>query len=233
MMEKFDKFLDNIKKVEIEDEEFKKELKKRLYSLYDKRKALKNRTFVLKSLSYAVVILLIFLPIFFILNKTFIKKQTEENSYLVRTLKSPYEEKILKIVENEEILEEKMEDDELIIKIYKSGIKIYERDGNFEKITSNEEDLREYNIDLNDIKKFISEGEIKNLTLDSNYFNRVLEIFKNDKKFDFIEKDKIKNIINCNENLILILVNGENGDWLFLINLKINRIIYFEYPFQK
>jgi len=232
MMEKFDEFLDSIKKVEIEDEEFKKELKNKLYSIYDKRKALKKRTFIFKSLSYAVVILLIFLPIFFILNKTFIKKQTGENSYLVRTLKSPYEEKILKIVENDEILEEKMEDNELI-KIYKSGIKIYEKDGNFVKIISGEENLREYNIDLNDIKKFVGEEEIKNLTLDSNYLNKILEIFKNDKKFDFVEKDKIKNIFNYNENLILTLVNSENGDWLFLIDLKVNKIIYFEYPFQK
>lgn len=232
MMEKFDEFLDSIKKVEIEDEEFKKELKNKLYSIYDKRKALKKRTFIFKSLSYAVVILLILLPIFFILNKTFIKKQTGENSYLVRTLKSPYEEKILKIVENDEILEEKMEDNELI-KIYKSGIKIYEKDGNFVKIISGEENLREYNIDLNDIKKFVGEEEIKNLTLDSNYLNKILEIFKNDKKFDFVEKDKIKNIFNYNENLILTLVNSENGDWLFLIDLKVNKIIYFEYPFQK
>jgi hypothetical protein len=232
MMEKFDEFLDSIKKVEIEDEEFKKELKNKLYSIYDKRKALKKRTFIFKSLSYAVVILLILLPIFFILNKTFIKKQTGENSYLVRTLKSPYEEKILKIVENDEILEEKMEDNELI-KIYKSGIKIYEKDGNFVKIISGEENLREYNIDLNDIKKFVGEEEIKNLTLDSNYLNKILEIFKNDKKFDFVEKDKIKNIFNYNENLILTLINSENGDWLFLIDLKVNKIIYFEYPFQK
>ena len=232
MMEKFDEFLDSIKKVEIEDEEFKKELKNKLYSIYDKRKALKKRSFIFKSLSYAVVILLILLPIFFILNKTFIKKQTGENSYLVRTLKSPYEEKILKIVENDEILEEKMENNELI-KIYKSGIKIYEKDGNFVKIISGEENLREYNIDLNDIKKFVDEEEIKNLTLDSNYLNKILEIFKNDKKFDFVEKDKIKNIFNYNENLILTLINSENGDWLFLIDLKVNKIIYFEYPFQK
>jgi hypothetical protein len=232
MMEKFDEFLDSIKKVEIEDEEFKKELKNKLYSIYDKRKALKKRSFIFKSLSYAVVILLILLPIFFILNKTFIKKQTGENSYLVRTLKSPYEEKILKIVENDEILEEKMENNELI-KIYKSGIKIYEKDGNFVKIISGEENLREYNIDLNDIKKFVGEEEIKNLTLDSNYLNKILEIFKNDKKFDFVEKDKIKNIFNYNENLILTLINSENGDWLFLIDLKVNKIIYFEYPFQK
>ena len=232
MMEKFDEFLDSIKKVEIEDEEFKKELKNKLYSIYDKRKALKKRSFIFKSLSYAVVILLILLPIFFILNKTFIKKQTGENSYLVRTLKSPYEEKILKIVENDEILEEKMENNELI-KIYKSGIKIYEKDGNFVKIISGEENLREYNIDLNDIKKFVGEEGIKNLTLDSNYLNKILEIFKNDKKFDFVEKDKIKNIFNYNENLILTLINSENGDWLFLIDLKVNKIIYFEYPFQK
>jgi len=232
MMEKFDEFLDSIKKVEIEDEEFKKELKNKLYSIYDKRKALKKRSFIFKSLSYAVVILLILLPIFFILNKTFIKKQTGENSYLVRTLKSPYEEKILKIVENDEILEEKMENNELI-KIYKSGIKIYEKDGNFVKIIAGEENLKEYNIDLNDIKKFVGEEEIKNLTLDSNYLNKILEIFKNDKKFDFVEKDKIKNIFNYNENLILTLINSENGDWLFLIDLKVNKIIYFEYPFQK
>jgi|GEM_PF-2289960 len=232
MMEKFDEFLDSIKKVEIEDEEFKKELKNKLYSIYDKRKALKKRSFIFKSLSYAVVILLILLPIFFILNKTFIKKQTGENSYLVRTLKSPYEEKILKIVENDEILEEKMENNELI-KIYKSGIKIYEKDGNFVKIISGEENLREYNIDLNDIKKFVGEEGIKNLTLDSNYLNKILEIFKNDKKFDFVEEDKIKNIFNYNENLILTLINSENGDWLFLIDLKVNKIIYFEYPFQK
>lgn len=229
-MEKFNEFLDNIKKVEIEDEEFKKELKKKLYSIYDKRNALKKRSFALRSLSYAVIILIIIIPIFFVLNKTFINKPKQENLFLEKTLTRAYDEKLLKILENDEIIQEKLEEENLI-KYYKSGVKIYEKDGLFQKITFGEEKLKEYKVDLNDVRNLIISIDQENLKFDSIYISNILQIFKNDNRFDFIEKDMIKNLIKYNDNLILSLVYLENGDWLFLIDLKINKIVYFEYPF--
>ncbi|MGQ9845866.1 MAG: hypothetical protein ACUVQN_06675, partial [Caldisericia bacterium] len=65
----------------------------------------------------------------------------------------------------------------------------------------------------------------------SIYINKILEIFKGDSRFDFIKKDMIKTLTNYNNSLILSIVNFENGDWLFLIDLKLNKIVYFEYPF--
>lgn len=230
MMEKFNEFLDCVKKVEIEDEEFKKELKKKLYDIYDKRKALKKRSFALKSLSYAVIILLIIIPIFFVLNKTFINKQKQENIFLTKTINRAYDEKILKILENDEIIQEKLEEENLI-RTYKSGTKIYEKDGLFQKITFGEEKLKEYKINLNEIRRITINIDNKDLKFDSIYINKILEIFKSDSRFNFIEKDMIKNLIKYNDNLILSLVYLENGDWLFLIDLKLNKIVYFEYPF--
>lgn len=232
MMKRFDDFLDNVKKVNIEDEEFKRELKNKLFILYDKRKALKKRSLIIKSLSYAVVILLVVIPTFFILNKTFIQKPTVEDAYLVRTMKSSYEEIISKIIENDEILEEKLEDDGRLIKIYKSGIKIYEKDGNFEKILLGEENLIKYNIDPEYlINSFKNQGK-ESLTLDLKELNEIIKIFKTEQIFNFVNKDTIKNIININESLVIIKSNGEKGDWIFLIDQKINRIIYFEYPYK-
>lgn len=232
MMKRFDDFLDNVKKVNIEDEEFKRELKNKLFILYDKRKALKKRSLIIKSLSYAVVILLVVIPTFFILNKTFIQKPTVEDAYLVRTMKSSYEEIISKIIENDEILEEKLEDDGRLIKIYKSGIKIYEKDGNFEKILLGEENLIKYNIDPEYlINSFKNQGK-ESLTLDLKELNEIIKIFKTEQIFNFVNKDTIKNIININESLVIIKSNGERGDWIFLIDQKINRIIYFEYPYK-
>jgi len=232
MMKRFDDFLDNVKKVNIEDEEFKRELKNKLFILYDKRKALKKRSLIIKSLSYAVVVLLIVIPTFFILNKTFIQKPTVEDAYLVRTMKSSYEEIISKIIEKDEILEEKLEDDGRLIKIYKSGIKIYEKDGNFEKILLGEENLIKYNIDPEYlINSFKNQGK-ESLTLDLKELNEIIKIFKTEQIFNFVNKDTIKNIININESLVIIKSNGEKGDWIFLIDQKINRIIYFEYPYK-
>lgn len=230
MMEKFDEFIDSVKKVEIEDEEFKKELKKKLYNIYDKRKALKKRFIVLRSLSYAIIIILIFIPIFIFLNNTFLNKPKQENIFLVKTIDRAYDEKILKILENDEIIQDKIEEEKLI-KVYKSGVKIYEKDGLFEKITFGEEKLKEYRIDLNDIRNLRSNIDKKNLIFDSIYIDDVVKIFKGDNRFDFIEKDMIKNLFNYKDGLILSLLSLESGDWLFLIDLKTNRIVYFEYPF--
>lgn len=230
MMEKFNEFLDSIKKVEIEDEEFKKELKKRLYDIYDKRSSLKKRSFVLKSLSYAVIILLIIIPIFFVLNKTFTNKQKEKNIFLTETINRAYDEKILIILENDEIIQEKTEGENLI-RIYKSGTKIYEKDGSFEKITFGEDKLEEYKINLNDIKSLAINIDNNSLKSNSIYINNIIQIFSSNSRFNFIEKDMIKNLIKYNDNLILSLVYLENRDWLFLIDLKLSKIVYFEYPF--
>jgi len=229
MMEKFDEFLEDIKKPEIEDEEFKKELKDKLFVLYEKRKALKKRKVLLRSLSYSFVILLIIIPTLFILNKISIKSPTDENGYLLRNIKSQYEEKILKILENDMLLEEKMENDELV-KIYKSGVKVYEKDGNFERIISGEENLEEHNIDSKDLVDLIKKEDLKSLTISSNNIDKVLEIFKNDERFDFVNKDTIKDLINIDESLILVSVSENNNYWMFLIDSEINKIIYFEYP---
>lgn len=228
-MEKFDEFLEDIKKPEIEDEEFKKELKDKLFVLYEKRKALKKRKVLLRSLSYSFVILLIIIPTLFILNKTSIKSPSDGNEYLVRNYRSQYGEKILKILENDELLEEKMENDELV-KIYKSGVKVYEKDGNFERIISGEENLEEHNINSKDLVDLIKKEDLKSLTISSNNIDKVLEIFKNDERFDFVNKDTIKDLINIDESLILISVSENNNYWMFLIDSEINKIIYFEYP---
>jgi len=229
MMEKFDNFLEDIKKPEIEDEEFKKELKDKLFVLYEKRKALKKRKVLLRSLSYSFVILLIIIPTLFILNKTSIKSPSDGNEYLVRNYRSQYGEKILKILENDELLEEKMENDELV-KIYKSGVKVYEKDGNFERIISGEENLEEHNINSKDLVDLIKKEDLKSLTISSNNIDKVLEIFKNDERFDFVNKDTIKDLINIDESLILVSVSENNNYWIFLIDSEINKIIYFEYP---
>jgi len=229
MMEKFDEFLEDIKKPEIEDEEFKKELKDKLFVLYEKRKALKKRKVLLRSLSYSFVILLIIIPTLFILNKTSIKSPSDGNEYLVRNYRSQYGEKILKILENDELLEEKMENDELV-KIYKSGVKVYEKDGNFERIISGEENLEEHNINSKDLVDLIKKEDLKSLTISSNNIDKVLEIFKNDERFDFVNKDTIKDLINIDESLILVSVSENNNYWMFLIDSEINKIIYFEYP---
>lgn len=229
MMEKFDNFLEDIKKPEIEDEEFKKELKDKLFVLYEKKKALKKRKVLLRSLSYSFVILLIIIPTLFILNKTSIKSPSDGNEYLVRNYRSQYGEKILKILENDELLEEKMENDELV-KIYKSGVKVYEKDGNFERIISGEENLEEHNINSKDLVDLIKKEDLKSLTISSNNIDKVLEIFKNDERFDFVNKDTIKDLINIDESLILISVSENNNYWMFLIDSEINKIIYFEYP---
>jgi len=229
MMEKFDEFLEDIKKPEIEDEEFKKELKDKLFVLYEKRKALKKRKVLLRSLSYSFVILLIIIPTLFILNKLSVQSPSDENEYLVRNIKSQYEEKILKILENDMLLEEKIENDELV-KIYKSGIKVYEKDGNFKKIISGEQNLEEHNINSKDLVDLINEENTKSLTINSNNIDKVLEIFKNDKRFNFVNKDTIKNLINIDESLILVSVSENNNYWIFLIDSETNKIIYFEYP---
>lgn len=229
MMEKFDEFLEDIKKPEIEDEEFKKELKDKLFVLYEKRKALKKRKVLLRSLSYSFVILLIIIPTLFILNKLSVQSPSDENEYLVRNYRSQYEEKILKILENDMLLEEKIENDELV-KIYKSGIKVYEKDGNFEKIISGEQNLEEHNINSKDLVDLINEENTKSLTINSNNIDKVLEIFKNDKRFNFVNKDTIKNLINIDESLILVSVSENNNYWIFLIDSETNKIIYFEYP---
>ncbi len=228
-MEKFDEFLEDIKKPEIEDEEFKKELKDKLFVLYEKRKALKKRKVLLRSLSYSFVILLIIIPTLFILNKLSVQSPSDENEYLVRNYRSQYEEKILKILENDMLLEEKVENDELV-KIYKSGIKVYEKDGNFEKIISGEQNLEEHNINSKDLVDLINKENTKSLTINSNNIYKVLEIFKNDKRFNFVNKDTIKNLINIDESLILVSVSENNNYWIFLIDSETNKIIYFEYP---
>lgn len=229
MMEKFDEFLEDIKKPEIEDEEFKKELKDKLFVLYEKRKALKKRKVLLRSLSYSFVILLIIIPTLFILNKLSVQSPSDENEYLVRNYRSQYEEKILKILENDMLLEEKIENDELV-KIYKSGIKVYEKDGNFKKIISGEQNLEEHNINSKDLVDLINKENTKSLTINSNNIDKVLEIFKNDKRFNFVNKDTIKNLINIDESLILVSVSENNNYWIFLIDSETNKIIYFEYP---
>lgn len=228
-MEKFDEFLEDIKKPEIEDEEFKKELKDKLFVLYEKRKALKKRKVLLRSLSYSFVILLIIIPTLFILNKLSVQSPSDENEYLVRNYRSQYEEKILKILENDMLLEEKIENDELV-KIYKSGIKVYEKDGNFKKIISGEQNLEEHNINSKDLVDLINKENTKSLTINSNNIDKVLEIFKNDKRFNFVNKDTIKNLINIDESLILVSVSENNNYWIFLIDSETNKIIYFEYP---
>ncbi|HPC56451.1 MAG TPA: hypothetical protein PLP10_01205, partial [Caldisericia bacterium] len=151
------------------------------------------------------------------------------NEYLVRNYRSQYGEKILKILENDELLEEKMENDELV-KIYKSGVKVYEKDGNFERIISGEENLEEHNINSKDLVDLIKKEDLKSLTISSNNIDKVLEIFKNDERFDFVNKDTIKDLINIDESLILISVSENNNYWMFLIDSEINKIIYFEYP---
>ncbi|NLI56047.1 hypothetical protein GX420_03560 [bacterium] len=228
-MEKFDEFLEDIKKPEIEDEEFKKELKDKLFILYEKRKALKKRKVLLRSLSYSFVILLIIIPTLFILNKLSVQSPSDENEYLVRNYRSQYEEKILKILENDMLLEEKIENDELV-KIYKSGIKVYEKDGNFEKIISGEQNLEKHNINSKDLVDLINEENTKSLTINSNNIDKVLEIFKNDERFGFVNRDTIKNLINIDESLILVSVSENNNYWIFLIDSETNKIIYFEYP---
>ena len=229
MMEKFDEFLEDIKKPEIEDEEFKKELKDKLFVLYEKRKALKKRKVLLRSLSYSFVILLIIIPTLFILNKLSVQSPSDENEYLVRNYRSQYEEKILKILENDMLLEEKIENDELV-KIYKSGIKVYEKDGNFKKIISGEQNLEEHNINSKDLVDLINKENTKSLTINSNNIDKVLEIFKNDERFGFVNRDTIKNLINIDESLILVSVSENNNYWIFLIDSETNKIIYFEYP---
>ncbi|HRT37520.1 MAG TPA: hypothetical protein P5090_04510, partial [Caldisericia bacterium] len=151
------------------------------------------------------------------------------NEYLVRNYRSQYGEKILKILENDELLEEKMENDELV-KIYKSGVKVYEKDGNFERIISGEENLEEHNINSKDLVDLIKKEDLKSLTISSNNIDKVLEIFKNDERFDFVNKDTIKDLINIDESLILVSVSENNNYWMFLIDSEINKIIYFEYP---
>jgi len=122
-----------------------------------------------------------------------------------------------------------MENDELV-KIYKSGVKVYEKDGNFERIISGEENLEEHNINSKDLVDLIKKEDLKSLTISSNNIDKVLEIFKNDERFDFVNKDTIKDLINIDESLILVSVSENNNYWMFLIDSEINKIIYFEYP---
>ena len=75
------------------------------------------------------------------------------------------------------LLEEKLENDRLI-KIYKSSVKVYEKDGNFEKIISGEQNLEEHNIDSKDLVDLIKKENTKSLTLNSNNIDKVLERVK-------------------------------------------------------
>lgn len=228
MMEKFDEFLESVKKIEIEDEEFKKELKEKLFTLYEKRKTLRRRKILLRTLSFATLIFIIIIPTIYILNKIYIVKPSMKNLYVVRDISNLYETQVSKIIENDEIVEEKFENNEFV-RIYKSGIKIYEKDGVFVKIVSDEEILKNYNLNLSDLEK-IKDKLFELEVLDSETTQKVLEILNKNEKFNFVNNENLIKLKKLNNNLVLNLVKGEKGNWLLLIDIYKNQIIFFSYP---
>lgn len=228
MMERFEDFLESVKKVEIEDEEFKKELKEKLFELYDKRKKRAKVVFYKRVLSFAIIILLIFIPSIFIFKNVSIKKTAlEQKPELFRTFNQIYEDEINKIAINDEIEFIETKNDGTTIKRYKSGLIIYEKDGIFEKIIFNERFLKENEIDLDRIIK----SQDSKKEIDEGLINKILNIFKKDNRFEFIEEDKIEYIENIKDNIFLIKVLGNKGYWIIILDLSQNKILFFAYPY--
>lgn len=227
MMERFEDFLENVKKVEIEDEEFKKELKNKLFELYDKRKKKAKLLFYKRALSFAIIILLLLLPSILLFKDISIKKTAlEQKPELFRSLNQIYEDEISKIILNDEI-ESIDTENEIVIKKYKSGVIIFEKQGIFEKIIFNENFLKENEIDLDNIIKLQDSKK----ELDEILINKILNIFKKDERFIFIEKSKIDYVEKIKENIFLVKVLGNKGYWIIILDLSQNKILFFAYPY--
>ncbi len=228
MMERFEELLEKTKKVEIEDEEFKESLKRKLFELYDKRFE-KRRTLLLKRiLSFALIILVVLIPtILFYKNITIIKKEALKQPNLVyRNLVSTYGDKINKFIENDEVIYEK-EENGIITKKYKSGVKIIEKDGEFIKILYNEEFLEENNIN---IENYIDKSLKIFQNIEKDFLNKIVNIIKLDKRFDFVNEQNIEYIENIKENLYFIKIKDEKGGWALILDLNENKIKFFSYP---
>ncbi|MCX8095572.1 MAG: hypothetical protein N3D74_05245 [Caldisericia bacterium] len=227
-MERFDEFLESVKKVEIEDEEFKRGLKKKLLDLYDKRKEIERAFFYRKAVSFAVIILLIIIPSIFIYKNIYLRKSALiQKPELFRTMNVVYEEEINKIILNDEIESTEIKNDGTTIKKYKSGVIISEKEGNFQKILFNENFLKENYIDLEKVLK--SAENLK--TFDKILINKILNIFKEDIRFEFINENNIESTINIKDNLYLIKVLGNRGYWIIILDIVQNKILYFIYPY--
>ncbi|MBC7195089.1 MAG: hypothetical protein H5U37_05480, partial [Caldisericia bacterium] len=217
------------KKVEIEDEEFKEELKRKLFELYDKRFERRRAIFLKRAISFAIIILIVLIPsILFYKNITFQKRQmVKETNTPYRNMVSNYEEIINKFVENDEIIYEK-EENNVITKKYKSGLIIIEKDGEFSKLSYNEEFLKENNIDIEYyINKSI--GVFQNLK--KEFLDKIISAIKTDKRFDFVNEQNIEYIENVKENLYLIKIKVEKGYLILILDLNENKIKFFSYPY--
>lgn len=228
MMERFEDFLESIKKVEIEDEEFKKELKEKLFELYDKRKKRTKVIVYKRVLSFAIIILLIFIPSIFIFKNVSIKKTAlEQKPELFRIFNQIYEDEINKILLNDEVEFIEIKNDGTTIKRYKSELIVYEKDGIFKKIIFNEKFLKENEIDLD---KIIKTQDSKK-ELDEDLINKILNIFKKDERLEFIKKDKIESIENIKDNIFFIKILGNKGYWIIILDINQNKILFFAYPY--
>ncbi|MGB9843212.1 MAG: hypothetical protein ACPLN1_02555 [Caldisericia bacterium] len=229
-MERFEELLEKTKKVEIEDEEFKESLKKKLFELYDKRFEKRKVYIIKRALSFALIILIVLIPsILFYKNITLQKKEAlrEPKPNLVyRNLVSPDEETINKFIENDEVIFQN-EENGVVTKKYKSGVVIIEKDNEFLKILYNEEFLKENNISIDDYitKSF---GVFQNIEKD--FLDKIINIIRLDKRFDFINEQNIEYIENIKDSLYLIKVKDERGYWFLILDLNENKIKFFSYP---
>lgn len=228
MMERFEEFIEDVKKVEIEEEEFKKELKKKLFELYDKKRALRKRRIIINLLSFATIVLIIIIPSIVIINRT-LNKQIK-NQTLLRSLQLNYDINVKKIIEGDELIEEK-EEENYTVKIYKSGIKVYEKEGNFVKIESDDEILKALNINLDELLKE-TKDEVKILEKPDSDLENVIKKISSNEKYNFL---KIENLIfskSIDNNLIITIFKYDLGNWLLIIDKEKNSIVFFQYPYQ-
>lgn len=228
MMENFEEFLEKTKKIEIEDEKFKEELKRKLFELYDRRYKKRRAIFLKRAISFAIIVLVIFIPSF-ILYKNIISPKmeiTRENNFLLKNIESPYEEIIKKFIENDEIINQK-EENGFIKKIYKSGIVITEKDGEFTKIIYNEEYLKENKINIED---YIVRSTKVFQNYEMEFLDKIFDSIKKDERFDFIKIENIEHIENIGEENYIVKILGDKGYWILILNLNENKIKFFSYP---
>ncbi|MDI6861082.1 MAG: hypothetical protein QMD25_03580 [Caldisericia bacterium] len=226
-MERFEEFLKNVKKIEIKDEEFKEELKKRLFELYDKRKERARKLFYKKVFSFATIIILIILPTIFIYkNLSLRNKALFKPPETFKTMNQIYDEEINKIISNDEIEKVEIDKNGTLIKKFKSGIIVFEKDGNFEKLIYNENFLKENNIDLNEIEQKEETFKI----IDRNLIDKILNVLKKDQRFEFINENNLSLIKIIKDNLFFIKVLGNRGFWIIILDLEVNKIQFFVYP---
>lgn len=228
MMENFEEFLEKTKKIEIEDEKFKEELKRKLFELYDRRYEKRRAIFLKRAISFAIIVLVIIIPSF-ILYKNIISPKmeiTRENNFLLKNIESPYEETIKKFIKNDEIIYQK-EENGFIKKIYKSGIVITEKDGEFNKIIYNEEYLKENKINIED---YIVRSTKVLQNYEMEFLDKIFDIIKKDERFDFIKRENVENIENIGEENYIVKILGDRGYWILILNLNENKIKFFSYP---